>query len=504
MHKEDTIMTRIPFTYSLKNIFKTRFLLHIFISCILFSATLTGYSRFYIMPVFSNLLIRNIEKEAERTADYLSASLLILQPSSKPDTEDNRSLTPQNDLKQELFTNDIVDSIKEAQFYLQLEKLKIFDPKGKIVYSTDEKDIGKINTKSYFLEKVVRGEKFSKIVQKNSKSAENRTLKKDVAEIYIPLMNSAKFLGALEIYYDISDRKQALSLLVSRALIAIYSLSIVFLITVGIVLNKASVQILRRRKSDEQLLESNKMLEFRVAVQTEEISQTQKISVKALATLAEYYDSDTGEHLIRIQSYIEILARWLLKNSPYSTYLSEKKSYIEDLKLACLLHDVGKTAIPVEILTKPGKLTFEEFKIIKTHTTIAGQALTIANNDFRLIYNINSYLALARNIALYHHEKWNGKGYPEGLAGELIPLSARIVAVADVYDALRTKRPYKAPWSHLKALNEIFNEKGEHFDPIIVDAFISNSDHFKAISDNHNSEQTFSTDKSTTKKSPEL
>jgi response regulator RpfG family c-di-GMP phosphodiesterase len=401
---------------------------------------------------------------------------------SQPDLKKSPSMRLPIDLKEESFPDNIVERIEEAQFYLQLENLKFFDSKGKIVYSTDEKDIGNINTNPYFSNHIAKGKNLSKIVQKDSVSAENRMLKMDVAEIYIPLMSRSKFQGALEIYYDISQRKQALDLLVSKTLMVIYSLTIVFLISVGIVLNKASIQMIHRKNSDVKLQKANQTLETRVTSQTEEIRQTQKVSVKALATLAEFYDSDTGEHLTRIQSYVEILVKWLKENSHFKNYLSEKVNYIDELKLASLLHDVGKTAIPIEILTKPGKITYEEFEIIKTHTTIAGDALTTANDDFRKSFMTDSYLALARDIALYHHEKWNGKGYPKSLSGESIPLSARIVAVADVYDALRSKRPYKKPWSHLKAVDEIVSGKGEHFDPEVIKAFISQADKFHTIS----------------------
>ena len=479
--------SQIQLSHSLKNIFKTPVLLSIFLICFLIASTLASYSRFYIIPVFSNLLIRNIEKEAERTAEYLSAILLAIQPYQNINLHDSQKTIFGNqliELKEELFTDNIRERIEEAQFYLHLEKLKFFDSTGKVVYSTDGKDMGIINTKPYFLGRVVKGEKFSKIVTKDSKSAEDRILKTDVAEIYIPLMNRAKFQGALEIYYDISQRKQALDRLVFKTLMIIYGLTIVFLISVAIVLNKASVQMIQRKKSDEKLKEVNQTLEKRVIDQTEEIRQTQKVSVKALAILAEHYDADTGEHLNRIQSYVEILTKWLKENSHFKAYLSKKENYISEIKLACLLHDVGKTAIPVEILNKPGKLTKAEFEIIKTHTTIAGDALTSANDDFRKTFISDSYLAMARDIALYHHEKWNGKGYPKGLSGESIPLSARIVAVADVYDALRSKRPYKEAWSHEKAVNEIMTEKGKHFDPEIITAFISQSDTFHTISKN--------------------
>ena len=153
--------------------------------------------------------------------------------------------------------------------------------------------------------------------------------------------------------------------------------------------------------------------------------------------------------------------------------------------LSSKCHDVarfGKTAIPKEILTKPGKLTREEFELVQTHTEIAGHTLEKANKTFMDNFNKDSYLAFASDIALYHHEKWNGTGYPRGLEGESIPLSARIVALADVYDALRSKRPYKEPWSHSDTAQEIAKDKGTRFDPEIVDAFLANSMQFREIS----------------------
>jgi HD-GYP domain-containing protein (c-di-GMP phosphodiesterase class II) len=485
--------TNVKVSHSLKNIFKTPVLLSMFIICFLIAVTIVSYSKFVITPVFSNLLLDNIEKEAARTVDYLSVVIMGIQPyqnkSFQSKTRKNFSEKHGTYLVEELFTKNIREQITEAQFYLQLEKLKFFDSQGKIIYSTDAEDIGKINTKSYFMEKVAKGEKLSKIVSKDFKSSENRIMDTDVAEIYMPLMYRDDFLGALEIYYDISVRKLALDQLVSKTLMVIEILSLVFFLSALLALNRTSIQMLQRKKMDAKLQEVNQTLETRVRSQTKEIQLTQKVSITALAILAEYYDSNTGEHLTRLQTYVEALAQRLKQSSCYQTYLSQRPDYIEELKLACLLHDVGKTAIPIEIITKPGKLTHEEFEVIKTHTTIAGEALTTANEDFKNIFVSDSYLALARDIALYHHEKWNGKGYPKKLSGEAIPLSARIVAVADVYDALRSERPYKKPWSHEKAFQEIVGEKGEHFDPEIIDAFISEAEKFHSISERYNGKE---------------
>lgn len=152
---------------------------------------------------------------------------------------------------------------------------------------------------------------------------------------------------------------------------------------------------------------------------------------------------------------------------------------MDELALASILHDIGKTSVPVEILSKQGKLTDEEFEIVSEHTKVAGTVLNLGNEIFINEFGKDSYLALAADVALYHHEKWDGTGYPLGVCGEEIPLSARIVALADVYDALRSKRPYKDPWPHEKAMELIKSESGKHFDPVIVDAFLEVEQIFK-------------------------
>jgi response regulator RpfG family c-di-GMP phosphodiesterase len=251
---------------------------------------------------------------------------------------------------------------------------------------------------------------------------------------------------------------------------------------------KLSDSMIRRIKAEEDLRASHASLEALVADQVSEIIGTQKTSVEALATLAEYYDSDTGEHLIRIHKYVVLLASWLQKNHPsYAVYLNSKADYVSEVGFASILHDIGKVAIPRQILTKPSKLTEREFALVKTHTLVAGKVLEKANASFVKAFGKDSYLALARDIALFHHEKWNGTGYPYGLKGEDIPLSARIVALADVYDALRSTRPYKGAFTHSDSAAIIIGGKGEHFDPAIVDAFIAQVDKFRDISTPENS-----------------
>lgn len=188
--------------------------------------------------------------------------------------------------------------------------------------------------------------------------------------------------------------------------------------------------------------------------------------IYALAKLAESRDSETGFHLERIQSLSEILATALSKKPDLFPEVNHK--YIEIITATSLLHDIGKVGIPDRILLKPGKLEPEEFNIIKAHTIIGYDAL----QSVYLKSPQAVYLKVAAEIARSHHEKFDGSGYPDGLKGKDIPLSARIVAVADVYDALTSKRVYKGSYSHETSIKIIIDGKGSHFDPDIVDVFL--------------------------------
>lgn len=215
----------------------------------------------------------------------------------------------------------------------------------------------------------------------------------------------------------------------------------------------------------------NESLETTVAMRMKEITITQKISIEALATLAEHNDTDTGSHLRRIQNYTRVIASELKMTPAYQSYFQERSTYIEEVALAATLHDVGKIGIPHELTNKTSKLDDYEKSLMNAHTTIAAHALGRANEIFLTEFGYDSFLALARDIANFHHENWDGSGYPQGLREQEIPLSARIVAVVDVYDALVSKRPYKNAWSHHEALEEIFQLSDKKFDPEIVNVF---------------------------------
>ena len=201
-----------------------------------------------------------------------------------------------------------------------------------------------------------------------------------------------------------------------------------------------------------------------------------QIAIFALAKLAESRDPETGFHLDRIREYSKILGDNLTRQKKFAEILSY--SDIEVIYHTSVLHDIGKVGIPDTILLKPGSLTTAEFDVMKTHTIIGGKTLGQALAQ----YPDAEFLEVARNIAFWHHERFDGSGYPHGLSGEDIPLCARIVALADVYDALTSKRPYKKAYPHEAAREIILEKRGRHFDPDIVDAFIEADAAFAEIS----------------------
>jgi response regulator RpfG family c-di-GMP phosphodiesterase len=208
---------------------------------------------------------------------------------------------------------------------------------------------------------------------------------------------------------------------------------------------------------------------------TEEIRLTRDVSILTLASLAETRDNETGAHILRTQRYVKALAEHLKTHPRFADALTEEN--IELLYKSAPLHDIGKVGIPDSILLKPDKLTVEEFEIMKGHAILGADALRIAEREL----GSNSFLSFAREIARTHHEKWDGRGYPAGLAGDDIPVSGRLMALADVYDALISERVYKAAFSHKKARGIILDGDGSHFDPDVVQAFLGVEAEFQAI-----------------------
>lgn len=216
-------------------------------------------------------------------------------------------------------------------------------------------------------------------------------------------------------------------------------------------------------------------LEILVADRTRELALTQAVMIEGLATLAEYRDPETGGHIRRTQNYVKVLARALKDHPHFRDELNDDT--IELLYQSAPLHDVGKVGVADSILLKPGKLTDEEFEEMKRHTIYGHDALRVTEQKL----GQSHFLRYAREIAHTHQEKWDGSGYPLGLEGQGIPISGRLMALADVYDALISKRVYKPPFSHEKAVAIISDGRGTHFDPDIVDAFLSLEKTFRNI-----------------------
>jgi putative two-component system response regulator len=242
-----------------------------------------------------------------------------------------------------------------------------------------------------------------------------------------------------------------------------------------IVMARIATQLQLKAAADF-LRDKSEFLAAEVTRRTREIEELQNVVVLALASLGETRDNETGNHLRRTQHYVRALAVKLRGHARFADQLPPEN--IELLYKSAPLHDIGKVGIPDAILLKPGKLDADEFEIMKTHTTLGHEALVRAEAS---LGHDMPFLRFAKEITLSHQEKWDGSGYPQGLAGEAIPVSARLMALADVYDALISRRVYKPAFSHEQARDIISAGRGTHFDPDVVDAFLALQDEFQAI-----------------------
>jgi putative two-component system response regulator len=219
-------------------------------------------------------------------------------------------------------------------------------------------------------------------------------------------------------------------------------------------------------------------LEAFVLEQVSEITSSQMATIVALAKLAESRDDQTGSHLERVQQYCRILATKLAEQMRFGII---DHTFIDNIEYASALHDIGKVAISDLILLKPGELTTDEFELMKTHTVLGAATLeTVSAN-----YPNNDFVEMGIKIARWHHERWDGSGYPDGLSAEEIPLPARIMAVADVYDALMSQRTYKRGFSHAESRDIIVAQSGSQFDPAVVEAFLASEPLFENVSKAH-------------------
>jgi putative two-component system response regulator len=247
----------------------------------------------------------------------------------------------------------------------------------------------------------------------------------------------------------------------------------------SVVLARVRTQ-LEAKQARDLLRGQNSFLEAEVARRMAENELIQAISIRALARLAEIRDPETGNHILRTQAYVELLARRLQSHPRFAATLSD--DYIKLLARSAPLHDIGKVGIPDAILQKPGKLDAEEWEIMKTHACLGAEAIEQADLDSQKQL---AFLTLAREIARWHHERWDGAGYPDGLQGEAIPVSARLMALADVFDALISPRVYKAPIPLAQACEIMRAGRGSHFDPDACDAFLDVFEQMGEIARSH-------------------
>lgn len=242
-----------------------------------------------------------------------------------------------------------------------------------------------------------------------------------------------------------------------------------------IVLARVAAQLQVKAAADF-LKDQNAYLDAEVTRRGRELAAIQDVTILAMASLAETRDNDTGNHIRRTQHYLKLLADHLKTHDRFQFFLSDH--VIGILFKSAPLHDIGKVGIPDRILLKPGRFEPHEMEVMKTHCKLGRDAIQHAEDQLGLEVE---FLKFAKEIAYGHQEKWDGSGYPEGLAGDAIPISARLMAVADVYDALISRRVYKEGMPHEKAVRIIAEGRGSHFDPDMVDAFIELAPQFQAI-----------------------
>jgi len=237
---------------------------------------------------------------------------------------------------------------------------------------------------------------------------------------------------------------------------------------------------LELKRARDWLADQNAYLESEVARRMRENDLTQQVGIRALAHLAETRDPETGNHILRTQGYVHRLAVGLREHPRFRDTLTNR--FIDLVTRSAPLHDIGKVGIPDHILLKPGKLTPDEWEIMKTHARIGSDAIERAEQDIAMPLD---FLSAAKEIAHWHHEKWDGSGYPDGLAGDAIPVSARLMALADVFDGLISVRVYKPAMPYPQARDIIADGRGRHFDPDACDTFLDAFDDFVSIAERY-------------------
>lgn len=334
-------------------------------------------------------------------------------------------------------------------------RVKIWNVDDTVVWSNDTSIIGKKFPTNELYKIAILGKNAYEIAVPDQLEQESEATYKEVLEIYIPILFQERVVGAIEIY-EATDLlfEEIKGNITVMWIITSASGVIIYIMLFGIFYNAY-----RKQQTAFEIL-----------------GKTQDMTIISLAALAETRDNETGEHILRTKSYVMVLISEL-RNHPAYYPMLRNSVYVENIIKSTPLHDIGKVGVPDYILHKPGKLTAEEFEVMKNHPQYGYDALKEAVENL----GSNSFLETARELIYSHHEKWNGSGYPRGLKGDEIPISGRLMALADVYDALVNKRVYKDAFSFEESKNIIMEGSGKHFDPIVVDAFLARVEEFEKI-----------------------
>lgn len=334
-------------------------------------------------------------------------------------------------------------------------RIKVWNEQGTVIWSDKKELIGKNFAGNPLLDQALKGEVAYGKKKANKKENITEQGARVVLEVYSPVIHEGRVIGAVELYETDVDLEHSLA----EARKTVWSVTATAGLSLYLLLfaiySKAHV---RNRRAFLQLIE------------------TQDVTIKALAFQSEMHDMETGNHIESTTSYVRLLAEELRHGERDRRLLNGK--FIADLTKSAPLHDIGKVGVPDAVLCKPGRFEPHEYEIMKKHSEYGASILKRAEEKL----SFESFLATAIEMAQSHHERWDGKGYPDGLRGEEIPLAARIMAVADNYDALRTQRRYKDAFTHDETIAIITTESGAAFDPVVVEAFLRIAEKVKEVS----------------------
>lgn len=333
-------------------------------------------------------------------------------------------------------------------------RVKLWGEDNVILWSDDPSLIGKPFPDNADYREALLGKVVHRVDEPNKEEQLTESSHKQVLEIYTPVFYQGKVVGVFEMYEASDVLFEELQANLQTVWWAVSGFGLTVYVLLFVIFYRSHHRQLRLNQ---------------------DLQKTQEITIMSLAAVAETRDKETGKHILRTRRYVELLARELRNHPRFRAALNQEA--IDLLVKSSPLHDIGKVGVPDHILLKPGKLTPEEFEEIKKHPVYGRDALSVAEEEM----GTNTFLETAREIAYTHHEKWDGSGYPRGISGDEIPVSGRLMALADVYDALVNERIYKKAYSHQTAIEMILEGSGQHFDPDVVDAFMKHEAAFAQI-----------------------